>query len=105
LEEGTVELTRQRVSEALFLIGFGFIWAIDWLWPGVVVAFGVSWTASLVIRRRYWAATVVAALLCVVPIAYSILAAWASMAPYVVAGVGTAGLLRAVLLRRQSGTG
>jgi hypothetical protein len=100
LEESIAELTRQRVSEALFLIGFGVIWALDWFWPGIVVAFGVSWTASLVIRRKYWAATVVVTLLCVVPMVYTVLETWEATAPYLVAGVGVAGLARAIVLRR-----
>jgi hypothetical protein len=100
LEESIAELTRQRVSEALFLIGFGVVWALDWLWPGILAAFGVSWTTSLIIRRKYWAATVVAILLCVVPIAYTIFETWETTVPYLVAGVGVAGLARAIILRR-----
>ena len=100
MEESIAELTRQRVSEALFLTGFGVIWALDWLWPGIVVAFGVSWTTSLVIRRKYWAATVVATLLCIVPVTYTIFETWEATAPYLVAGVGVVGLARAIILRR-----
>ena len=100
MEEGTADLTRQRVSEALFLIGFGVIWALDWVWPGVVVAFGVSWATSLVIRRKYWAAVVVATILCVVPVVYTVVQTWDGMVPYLVAGVGVAGLVRAVYLRK-----
>ena len=100
MEEGIAELTRQRVSEAIFLIGFGVIWALDWVWPGVIVAFGVSWATSLVSRRKYWAATVAATILCVVPVMYTILQTWDGMVPYLVAGVGVAGLIRAVCLRK-----
>jgi len=94
------ELTRQRISEALFLIGFGIVWALDWLWPGVVVSFGVAWAASLVVRRKFWASTVVAIVLCAVPISYSLAESLEMSAPFVVVGIGAAGLVRAFYLRK-----
>jgi hypothetical protein len=100
MQERITELTRQRVSEALFLIGFGVIWAFNLWWPGILVAFGIPWSASLAIQRKYWASTVVAALLCVVPVAYLAFEAWDWIVPSLVVGVGAAGLARAVYLRR-----
>jgi len=100
MQEGIAEITRQRISEALFLVGFGVIWASDWLWPGIVVAFGVSWGTSLAIRRKYWAATVVVSLLCLVPTMYFFGQAWSVVLPYLIIGVGATGLARAFYLRR-----
>jgi hypothetical protein len=94
-----MEVTRQRVSEALFLIGFGVVWALDIWWPGLLVAFGISWSMSLSIRRRYWAAAVVAVLLCIIPSAYLIAQSWNPVIPFLVVGVGVAGLARAVYLQ------
>jgi len=99
LESGIAELTRERISEALFLIGFGAVWALDLWWPGLLVAIGLPWSASLAIGRRYWAATVVAVLLCVLPVAYLAVQSWDALIPLAVVGVGAAGLVRAVLLR------
>jgi hypothetical protein len=94
-------LTRQRISEALFLIGFGVVWAVNWWWPGLLVAFGVSWSASLYIQKRYWGAAVVAVLLCAVPIAYSALVAWEGAIPFLVIGLGATGIARAAYLRPE----
>ncbi len=92
------EVTRERVSEALFLIGLGVIWAFDLWWPGIIVAFGVSWSASLAIRRRYWATVVIATLLGVVPAVYLVAQAWSAAVPAAVVGLGIAGLVRAAYL-------
>jgi len=95
VQKGVTELTRQRVSEALFLIGFGAIWVFDLWWPGILIAFGVSWSVSLAFRKKYWATTVVATVLCILPTAYLVLPAWDALAPLLLVGVGVAGLARA----------
>jgi len=100
MEEEITGLTRQRISEALFLIGFGISWAINWIWPGIVVAFGITWTASLAIRRKYWAATVIATLLCVVPAVYTVAETWEATLPLLVVGIGIAGMIRALYLSK-----
>jgi hypothetical protein len=91
-----MEVTRQRISESLFLTAFGVVWAFDWWWPGLLVAFGIAWSTSLAIRMKYWAATAVAVLLCLVPVAYHAAPSSESLAPFLVVGVGTAGLARAI---------
>jgi len=101
MEKEITELTRQRVSEALFLIGFGVIWALDLWWPGLLVVIGVPWSASLAMGKKYWAAAVVVTLLCAVPVAYLTVQAWDAAIPLAVVGVGAAGLGRAVVLRRE----
>ena len=101
MEKEITELTRQRVTEALFLIGFGAVWALGLWWPGLVVVVGVPWSASLAMGRKYWGAAVVAVLLCAVPVAYLTVQAWDAAIPIAVAGVGAAGLGRALVLRRE----
>jgi CHASE2 domain-containing sensor protein len=97
-----VEVTRQRISEALFLIGFGVVWAFDLWWPGLLVAFGISWSTSLSFRRKYWAAMVVVVLLCVIPVSYLVAQSWDPLIPFLVVSVGVAGLARAVCLQREN---
>jgi len=96
------ELTRGRVSEALFLIGFGATWVLDVLWPGILVAFGIAWSASLALRKRYWAMTVVTVLLCIVPAAYIVLPMWTSIIPLSIVAMGAIGLARAFYLQGRS---
>ncbi len=95
-------VTRQRISEALFMVGFGIAWALDVWWPGLLVAFGLAWGTSLAIERKLWAATVVVVLLCAVPVAYFAAEAWDPLVPFVVVGLGAAGVVRALVLRQTS---
>jgi len=95
------EVTRQRVSEALFLIGLGVVWAFDAWWPGLVVAFGIAWSTSLAIRRKYWAATVVAVLLSVVPTVYLAAQEFDVIIPISIVLIGATGLTRAFYLRAE----
>ncbi len=93
-------VTRQRISEALFLAGFGITWALDMWWPGLLVAFGLAWGTSLAIEGKRWAATVVAVLLCAVPVAYFAVESWDPLVPFAVVGLGAAGVVRALVLRQ-----
>ena len=102
MEKQLMDATRQRISEAVFLIGVGVSGAFGLWWPGVLVAFGIAWSTSLSIRRRYWAATIVAALLAAVPVADVLAESWEqSLIPLLVTGLGVAGIARAVYLQRR----
>ena len=100
LERGIADVTRQRVSEAVFLIGVGTIWAFDVWWPGILVVCGLTWSTSLAIQRKFWAATMVAVLLCALPIVYLAAASITGLIPALVAGAGVAQLARALFLNR-----
>jgi hypothetical protein len=67
-----------------------------------LVAFGISWSVSLTIRKKYWAAAVVAVLTCLVPSVYMLAQAWSTTVPFLVVGMGAAGLFRAFYLRHET---
>ena len=66
-----------------------------------MIAFGLPWSASLAIRRKYWSAAMAAVLLCVAPAAYMAFQAWDGLVPAMVIGVGMAELARALYLDRE----
>ncbi len=89
-------ITGERVFEALFIVGLGVVWEFDMWWPGILIAFGASYGIALLLRERYWQAGAYMVLFSIVPVLYIFLPLFRGSIPFVIVGLGAAGLLRAL---------
>lgn len=74
----------------------GVIWGLGFWWPGLLIDFGVAYGMALALRKRYWPATASVVLFGVVPALYVFPPILSASIPFVIAGLGAAGLYRAL---------
>jgi hypothetical protein len=86
----------ERVFEALFILGLGVIWGLRFWWPGLLIDFGAAYGITLALRGRYWPAAAYIVLFGVVPAFYVFPPVLSASIPFVIAGLGAAGLYRAL---------
>ena len=88
--------TGEKVFEALFIIGLGVIWGLRFWWPGLLIDFGAAYGITLAFREKYWPAAAYIVLFGVVPALYVFPPVLSASIPFVIAGLGGAGLYLAL---------
>jgi hypothetical protein len=74
----------------------GVIWGLRFWWPGILIDFGAAYGIALALRRKYWPATAYIVLFSVVPALYVFPPVLSASIPFVIAGLGGAGLYLAL---------
>ena len=91
------------ISGGIFLISLGVLLYTGWWWPGIMIALGLSGSASLIFRGRIWQGILTLAFFCAIPIGIWIIneaqISWTLVGAFILIGLGVITIAKVFFFR------